>query len=471
MDRAIAWIRKRRRALGLVAATAAFLWPFFVELDDLSEAGHRLLAVFGLAVVLWVTEAIPLHATAALIIFGEILLVSDQALVGLPVDYAEPSFATFFGALAHPVLMLFLGGFFLAAGASRYELDRTLARVLLRPFGTSPRAILLGVMVITAVSSMFMSNTATTATLLAVMLPVIASLPPDDRLRAALALSIPVAANLGGMGTPVGTPPNAIAVGSLTDAGITFSFVQWIAMALPFVAVLLVVAWIALSRLFPASVERLVVDVGGRFDRSRSAVLFYVVFAVTVIGWLTEPLHGVTSSVVGFLPVVVLLATGVMTAKDLQRMQWHVLWLVAGGIALGLGVGATGLDLWLIGLVDWSSITSVMLTFALTGTALLLSTVISNTAAANLLVPIGLTLVTSGAVDTAPRAAAFFIAVGASLAMMLPVSNAPNAIAYATGAITTRRMATIGAIVGVTGLLLVVGVGPTLWDLMGLDVG
>ena len=176
---------------GLALGLIALVLPWFLNFDGLSEPGHRMLGVFLMAIVLWVTEAIPLYATAALIIFLQILFISDQALWDLPAGFDTPTSASYFATLAHPVLMLFLGGFFLAEGAARYRLDRNLARIMLRPFGDSPAMIVLGLMVITAAFSMFMSNTATTATFLAVVLPVVATLEPGDRLRVALVMAIP----------------------------------------------------------------------------------------------------------------------------------------------------------------------------------------------------------------------------------------------------------------------------------------
>jgi sodium-dependent dicarboxylate transporter 2/3/5 len=456
------------RSIGLVLGAIVFALPYLVEFEGLSEPGHRIFSVFLLAIVLWVTEAIPLHATAALIILLEILLISDKALLTIPDGFEAPAYSTFFATLAHPVLMLFLGGFFLADGAAKFRLDRNMARVLLRPFGDSPTRIMLGLMLITAVFSMFMSNTATTATLMAVVLPVIATLAPEDRLRTGLALSIPIAANIGGIGTPVGTPPNAIAVGQLADAGISISFVQWMVMAIPIMAVVLVFAWYVLTRLFPAQEKRLTLTIEATFDTSRPAKIFYGVFALTVLLWMTEPLHGISSAIIGFMPVVILLATRVFSSRDLQTIQWHVLWLVAGGIALGVGVNASGLDAWLVGLVRWESIGKALLILALAAVALLLSTFISNSATANLLVPIGLSLALSDAVAAGPALVAFFIAIGASLAMALPVSTPPNAIAFSTGAVNTRDLAVAGAVIGAVGLVLFVFVAPLLWDLLGV---
>ncbi|NNC93907.1 MAG: DASS family sodium-coupled anion symporter, partial [Acidimicrobiia bacterium] len=394
--RATAGARPLKQPIGLILAVGGLVLPWFLNLDGLSEPGHRMLGVFLMAIVLWVTEAIPLYATAALIIFLQILFISDQALWDLPAGFDTPTSARYFATLSHPVLMLFLGGFFLAEGAARYRLDRNLARIMLRPFGDSPRMIVLGLMVITASFSMFMSNTATTATFLAVVLPVVATLAPEDRLRVGLVLAIPLAANIGGIATPVGTPPNAIAIGSLAEAGISVSFIRWMALATPGMVVLLLIAWQIVIRMFPASVDRVTLDIESSFDQTRPARIFYLTAAATIVLWLTGPIHGISAPVVGFMPVVVLLATGVLDSKDLQRMPWHVLWLVAGGVALGLAVIDSGLDRWLIDQVDWSIVPVALLALALAFVATAMSTVISNSAAANLLIPIGLTLAVSG---------------------------------------------------------------------------
>ena len=155
----------------------------------------------------------------------------------------------------------------------------------------------------------------------------------------------------------------------------------------------------------------------------------------------------------------------------MQSIQWHVLWLVAGGIALGTGVSSTGLDRWLISLVNWESIAPSMVGGLLCLVTLIMSTVISNSASANLLIPIGLSLAASGAVALSPLLAGVFIAIGASLAMALPISTPPNAIAYSTGLVQTKHMAKIGIIVGLIGVTLFVLLGPPLWKLLGVAAG
>ena len=313
-----------------------------------------------------------------------------------------------------------------------------------------------------------MSNTATTATMMAVVLPVIASMPAGDRLKTGLALSIPFAANVGGIGTPVGTPPNAIALGAMADAGISISFLDWMRMAVPIVAILLVVSWLLLCRLFPTQQKELTLEIKSSFDRSRDATIFYIIAALTIGLWLTEPLHGIKPTIVGFVPVVGLLATRVFSSKDLQSVQWHTLWLVAGGIALGLGVTASSLDNWLVGLIDWTAVNPAWITALLCLVGLVMSTVISNSATANLMIPIGLSLALSGAVAVSPTMACVFIAIGCSLAMALPISTPPNAIAYSTGSVSTKSMALAGSLIAGIGALLFLALAPTLWKFLGL---
>jgi sodium-dependent dicarboxylate transporter 2/3/5 len=461
------WVN--RTSIGLSVAGGWFVIVLLIGAQgDLSAPASRMLAIFGAAVVLWITEAIPLSATSILVILAQILLISDEALVGLPASFEPPTYQSIFATLANPVLILFLGGFVLAETAAKYRLDRNLAGVLLRPFGTSPRAIMAGLMAITAVLSMFVSNTATTAAMMAVVIPVVGGLAPTDRLRAGLILSVPVAANIGGLGTPVGSPPNAIALGRLQEQGIEVDFVTWMALAVPVAVVVLAFAWFLLTKRFPASAATLDIRIGGAFDRGRPARILYVVFALTVLGWITEPVHGVPSAIVGFAAVVVLLSTQVFTVEDLRRLNWHILWLVGGGIALGNGVSDTGLDAWLVGLFDWGSLPTGLLLVAFALVAIGLSTIISNSATANLMIPIGITLALSDAVDLDPLLVGLVIALACSLAMALPVSTPPNAVAYASGEIETKDMAVIGLLVGALGIVMIVFVMPPIWNGLGL---
>lgn len=453
----------RTQSIGLLLGAVGFVLPLALDVPGLEPAGERMLAIFLLAIVLWMTEAIPLVATALGVVLLEILLLSDQAIIAVadPLDAAD-----MFATLADPVIVLFLGGFLIADGAAKYGLDRNLAAVLLRPFlGGGARRIVLGLMLITALLSMFVSNTATTATMFAVILPVLASLPPG-RARAGLALAIPFAANVGGIGTPVGSPPNAIAIGQLAARGQSVSFLGWMLLALPLLIVVLLGTWWLLTRRFIASDTPIELDVSARFNTSPAAMVFTVVAGLTVLLWLTEPLHGLASSTVGFIPVVLLLATGVMGASDLQSLPWHVLWLVAGGIALGAGIGASGLDAWLLELVTWERLGATLLLALLVLAGLGFSTVISSSAASNLLIPLALGVAAGVGVDV--TLVGVTVAIACSFAMSLPISTPPNAIAYATGEITQAGMASTGVVIGAVGGLLLAFAMPPLWSALGL---
>ena len=455
-----------RRQVGLVLGAVMFLAPLLVDVPGLEDMGERMLAIFLLAIVLWVTEAIPLVATAVLVIALEILLVSNQALLPVPGDGDATKYSAFLGALANPVIILFLGGFLIADGAEKYRLDKNLAAVLIKPFTGSARTTVLGLMVITAMLSMFMSNTATTATMFAVIIPILGALPAG-RARAGLALSIPVAANVGGIGTPVGTPPNAIALGALEEAGYRISFLDWMIMAVPLMVLILVGAWLLICALLLPGGLTVELDIRAQWHTDRRAVTFYVIAAATILAWMTESLHGVSANVVGFLAVAALLVTQVMGAEDLGRLSWPVLWLVAGGIALGDGVAATGLDAWILGLFGWDAMPAFAVVVVMGMLGLAMSNVISHSAASNLLIPLAMGLAT-GIDGLEPVTIAVVLALACSLGMSLPISTPPNAIAYATGEVTTADMVRVGVVVGVAGAALLVLLMPSLWSALGL---
>lgn len=448
---------------GLVLGAIAFVLPLLFDIPGLEASGERMLAIFLLAIVFWITEAIPLMATAVLVILLEILMISDAAL--LPVGEEALKYSSYFATLANPVIILFLGGFLIADGAAKFGLDHNLAAVFMKPFAGSGRMTVLGLMLITAVLSMFMSNTATTAAMFAVVIPIIAAMP-DAKAKAGVALAIPVAANIGGMGTPVGTPPNAIALGALAAKGQNVSFVEWMIIAVPLMLVILIGAWALISTYFMSKDTRVELSMKANFDRSGQAVVYYVIAGLTILLWMTEPLHGISSNIVGFIPVVALLAFRVMGGRDIQNLSWPVLWLVAGGIALGNGVGASGLDAWLLGSFDWASLSSFAVIALLAAIGLGMSNVISHSAAANLLVPLALGFSDIVGIDMV--VIAVVIALATSLGMSMPISTPPNAIAYATGQVELKHMATVGLAVGLGGAVLLVLVMPPLMALVGL---
>ncbi|MBQ2544533.1 MAG: anion permease, partial [Bacteroidales bacterium] len=203
--------------LPIVLLVTIFLWAIPVDwygIEALTVVQQRVIALFVFAALMWIFEIIPNWTTSLLVIVFALLAVSDKGLGFLcnPQYGQLVGYKSIMSAFADAVVMLFLGGFVLAIMAEKYGLDVTLARILLKPFGTKPKMVLLGFLLVIAIFSMFMSNTATAAMMLAFLAPVLAALPSDDKGKIGLALSIPVAANIGGIGTPIGTPPNATAV-------------------------------------------------------------------------------------------------------------------------------------------------------------------------------------------------------------------------------------------------------------------
>ena len=384
------------------------------------------------------------------------------------VDYEPNSYTDYIGTLANPIIILFLGGFMLARASVKYNLDKNLTRYLLGPFGTRPRFIVLGLMLVTAALSAFMSNTATAAMMVTVILPIIAQLPPEDRFKFGLALSIPIAANVGGITTPIGTPPNAIVIAALSDYGIDISFTDWIIVAAPLVVVMLVIAWFLLLTLFPPSVERFNLDMKGKLNVSPKAIGLYVIFGATVLLWITENQHGIPSSMVAFLPVAALVTGRILNKEDIQKLPWEVLWLMAGGISLGIGMDKTGLAVWMISGFDWGAMGYITLIIAFSVVAIAMSNFLSNTVTATLLMPLVISLHTSGVMGEEFNLliTGIVIAVACSLAMALPISTPPNAIAMSTGIIRTKDMAKMGIIIGVVGLLIILAYAVFYWPLV-----
>lgn len=452
------------RLLLVVALPLLLLWlpPALLGMPGLSLIEQRVVALFVLAALCWVLEPVPIWATSVLVIVLLLLTCSDAGLVWLrAASDVRPlgpllSHKAVMGTFASPIIMLFLGGFFLAMAATKYRLDVNLARVLLKPFGREPRWVLLGLMLITALFSMFMSNTATTAMMLAIVAPVLAVFAPGDRGRVAFALAIPLAANIGGMGTPIGTPPNAIALKYLSgDMGITFA--GWVAFALPYVVVVLLLGWLLLLWLFPAQQRQLNLQLEGRFLNTPKAWLVYVTFALTVVLWLLDGVHGMTSEVVAMLPIALFAATRVISREDLKTISWDVLWLVAGGFALGLAIEQSGLARQLIAAIPFASWPAWGVLLGASLLSLLMANFMSHTATANLLLPLVAALAAALpglAALGGQQALILAVTFAASLGMSLPISTPPNALAHATGMTSSRDMAKVGVIVGLGGLLL-----------------
>jgi len=452
--------------LGIGIPIVVLLLPTeLIPLPGLTLVEHRLIAIFLMATFFWILEPIPIFATSLLIIFAELVMVSNKGLKFLIAGSQGSEFGTLLnykaimGTFASPIIILFLGGFFLSMAATKYRLDLNMARILLKPFGRRPAFIMMGLMLITALFSMFMSNTATTAMMLTILTPVLASITPGDPVRKAFVLAIPFAANIGGLGTPIGTPPNAVALKYLVGS-YSVSFAKWMVFAFPFVVVLLFIAWVILVRFFPARESEVHISIKGKFVRNWKAYTVYFTFGITILLWLTDFIHGMNSYVVAMIPVVVFSATKILTTQDLKNINWDVLWLVSGGIALGYALETSGLALRVIETIPFGNLSPLVVVLLATMTAWIMAALMSNTATANLLLPIIAALGTS-LTSLAPFGGGMMliltVTMTCSLAMPLPVSTPPNAMAHATGQIETRDMIRSGILIGGFGVALLFG--------------
>lgn len=460
------------RIAKLAAALSVTLLLWLLPLSGMCIPGltvveHRLIAIFAFATLMWILEAVPSWTTSVAVVVMLLLTVSDSSLWFMRnVAPAEElgtlvKHKSIMQCFADPIIMLFIGGFILAIAATKTGLDVTVARALLRPFGTQSGYVLLGFILITAVFSMFISNTATAAMMLTFLTPVLKTLPSDGKGRIGLALSIPIAANVGGIATPIGTPPNAIALKYLNDPeglNLDIGFGEWTALMLPFALLLLFLAWILLLKLFPFKQKTIELRIEGGARRGWQATVVYATFAVTVLMWMFDKFTGVNANAVAMIPVAVFCLTGIITKKDLEEIGWSVLWMVAGGFALGVALNESGLAQHVIEAIPfetWSPVAIII------GSGLLcwvMANFISHTATAALLVPILAIVGTSMRDSLTPMGGVgtllIGVALGSSLAMVLPISTPPNALAHATGMVAQKDMEKVGIIIGIAGLAL-----------------
>ena len=448
----------------LTLVAVLFLWfvpASFFGIEGLTVVQQRTIAIFAYAALMWMFEIIPAWATSVSTIVLLLLAISNKGFtnpeMGQLVDFKE-----ILAAFADPTIMLFLGGFVLAIMASKVGLDVYLARILLKPFGTRPSSVLLGFLVLISVMSMFMSNTATAAMMLAFLAPVLKTLPESGGGRVSLAMAIPIAANIGGLGTPIGTPPNAIAIGQLAKDGIEIGFGEWMIRMVPVVILMILFAWVLLMLLFPFKVKKIEINIDRDVKKDWRFWTVTVTFLVTILLWMTGELTHLNSNIVALIPFAVFAVLGIFTREDFAKVDWHVLWMVAGGFALGTAMNKTGLAAGLVQAIPfgtWSPLV-VLIVAGLVGW--LLSNFIANSSAANLLVPILATV----AIAMKDTLAAYggvttllvCVAASTSFAMLFPISTPPNAIASSTGLIETHDMTKVGLIVGLLGIAVSYGV-------------
>ena len=446
--------------LGIVAG---LLCGLATLAGGLSTAAAWTAGVTALCAIWWVTEPVPVPVTSLV----------PFVLFPLTGTLSHTEAAQAYG---HHLILLLLGGFLLSAGMERSGAHRRIALGLVALVGGGGKRLVLGVMLACAVCSMWISNTATTLMLLPVVLAMIDG-SDDPRLARPLLLGLAYSASIGGMGTPVGTPPNVVFMGIYQEAtgGPGVSFLEWMAIGLPVVSVLLPLAWLWLTRRLTGDVEAPELPKPGPMTQRERRVL--LLFGITAALWVfrTQPfggwaeLSGFTAAkdstvALGAAVALFLLPSGedepddrLLAWSDTRTLPWGLLLLFGGGIAIAKAFGSSGLAERLgtfiasdLGLATWPLLlTSLALALAVT----FLTEVTSNTATTTLLMPVLAAAGIAAGID--PIIWMVPAALSASCAFMLPVATAPNAVVYGTDQVTVRDMVREGFALNLIGAVVI----------------
>jgi len=433
--------RTARIVLSLFAGIAAYM----VLPGSMPPEARKMVGALVCTSALWVFEVFPLYVTSLLVvIFTPLMAFNLTAIVQKP-----ELLNTFFNPLSNPVIILFLGGFIMARALSAHKVDQFIASAVISNVSPRPVPLLAAVMAITGALSMWLSNTATTVMMLAVVAPIIYQMKSDNPFRKALALSVPFAASIGGMGTPVGTPPNAIAMGLLAHAGIQVSFFEWMKYGVPLVLATSIVTFFILKGLFPSTESRFSFEFQKSEQLSPDGKRALWIVGLGVLLWLTTPLHHLSESWVALLCGTSLLVGGVLHLKDIRELEWHIILLMWGGLALGQGMEVSGMSAWVSSLAIFHSRSHVLIvTFSLISTAL--STVMNDTATANLILPIAM-----GVPGIHSWLFVFATTVSTSIALSLPISCAPNALLFSLNIVRGREFFKAGILVTIAAVVLI----------------
>lgn len=450
----ITMVKSRRFLFFCVSILFALLMTILLSDASFTKVQNYVLFLLFFAISLWVTEAIPPFSVSVLIV-GFLVFVMGKSEAYDAIQYLQ--------TWSDSVIWLFLGGFFLAEAMKKTKLDLLLLKAVLPKFGNNPVYVLWGLMLVTAIMSMLMSNTATTAMMIATISPLFTRLNESSNLSKALLLGIPAAASVGGMGTIIGSAPNAIAVGALEKLGHPISFLEWMMVGTPLALILLFIFWRVLVKKYEInkteSLDFSFLQETPAIHSNRveflHKIIVLVILAVTLFCWLMSKWIGIPVAAASGIPIVGLTITGVLSEKDIRQLPWDTLMLVAGGLALGLAIEEQRIAAHFVEQISHIQVSFIMLLSLFGFITVILSNFMSNTAATTILIPMGVSLLAMvGGNDIHPMILPLVIGLSASCALFLPVSTPPNAIAFSTGLIKQSEFRLGGVIIGFLGPIL-----------------
>ena len=416
---------------------------------------------------LWLTDLVPLSVGALAI--PVIIVISG-------ITDASTVFQPFF----HPIVILFFAGFLLAEGMRRTGIDRWIALNILRRTSLEPAFLMLTMMVLTALLSMWMSNTASIAIIIPIALVVIESIPDDagdKSFHRALILGVAYAATVGGIGSAIGTPANILAMTYLNEFTETeMSFIDWFAYGIPIVIIMLPVIWLFLIMAFRVKFHHIgqhlshdsyveeLKQMGG-LNRDQHLIIF--VFMAIMGLWLTERFHHIHASIVALTGVLILFFAKTIKKDDLNKINWDALLTFGGGLALGNILVLTGVSDWLalhlMGLTDQPPL---LVIFCVAGLTLLIGAFISNTACAAILIPLAIPLAQIIHID--PRLLVAIIAIASSIDFALVVGTPPTMLAYSTGYFQVKDIFKRGIMLDFMGILILCFGVVWIWQWFGV---
>ncbi|MEP6260682.1 MAG: DASS family sodium-coupled anion symporter [Gillisia sp.] len=453
----VKYARETKTGMFLLCVAVSVILTFLLRDPEFAKTQDLVLFLLFLSIGLWITEAIPPFAVGIFIVGFLVFTMGREETMDVQ-QYVQ--------TWSDGVIWLFLGGFFLASGMKKTGLDTHLLLLAAPRFGNKAKHIILGLMMVTAILSMVMSNTATTAMMIATVAPLLLQ-SPDNQMSKILYLGIPAAAAIGGMGTIIGSAPNAIAVGALATVGIEISFIEWMVIGMPVALILTYLFWLVLLKKYKIGNETISLNFLKKDElfvstpeevMQKKVVL--LILSLTIFLWLTSQWTGIPVAVVSGVPIVGLTMLGIIDADEVRTLPWDTLMLVAGGLSLGLAIQEQGLITYFIDKMSEIEINFYLLLIIFSFISVTLSNFMSNTAATTILIPIAISFsAASGAVN--PVVLPIVIGLCASCALLLPVSTPPNAIVYSTGRVDQKEFRLGGIFIGTLGPVLII-----LWTLL-----